>query len=104
MIRPYTVALYKSNPVQKDRLDVITLFVQPVDEENCVAHPFLCYLKDGIDAATVRWFMQLIFAQDKPILENQVPKRLPLDPRAETPIRADAELGLLPPLAARPGE
>jgi phenylpropionate dioxygenase-like ring-hydroxylating dioxygenase large terminal subunit len=90
VMRPYTVALYKSNPVQKDRLDVIVLFVQPVDEENCVAHPFLCYLKDNIDAATVRWFMQLIFAQDKPILENQVPKRLPLDPAAETPIRADA--------------
>ncbi|CDX36185.1 hypothetical protein MPLSOD_270005 [Mesorhizobium sp. SOD10] len=32
----------------------------------------------------------MIFAQDKPILENQIPKRLPLDPRAETPIRADA--------------
>jgi phenylpropionate dioxygenase-like ring-hydroxylating dioxygenase large terminal subunit len=90
VVRPYTVALYKSNPLQKDRLDVITLFVQPVDEENCVAHPYLCYLKDGMDAATVRSFMQLIFAQDKPILENQVPKRLPLDPRAETPIRADA--------------
>jgi phenylpropionate dioxygenase-like ring-hydroxylating dioxygenase large terminal subunit len=90
VMRPYTVALYKSNPVQKDRLDVIVLFVQPVDEEHCVAHPFLCYLKDDIDAATVRWFMQLIFAQDKPILENQVPKRLPLDPAAETPIRADA--------------
>ncbi len=90
VIRPYTVALYKSNPVQKHRLDVITLFVQPVDEENCVAHPYLCYLKDNIDAATVRSFMQLIFAQDKPILENQVPRRLPLDPRAETPIRADA--------------
>jgi phenylpropionate dioxygenase-like ring-hydroxylating dioxygenase large terminal subunit len=90
VVRPYTVALYKSNPVQKDRLDVIFLFVQPVDEENCVAHPFLAYLKDDISAATVRWFMQLIFAQDKPILENQVPKRLPLDPAAETPIRADA--------------
>jgi phenylpropionate dioxygenase-like ring-hydroxylating dioxygenase large terminal subunit len=90
VIRPYTVALYKSNPIQKHRLDVITLFVQPVDEENCIAHPFLCYLKEGMEAATVRSFMQLIFAQDKPILENQVPKRLPLDPRAETPIRADA--------------
>ncbi|MBA1140953.1 aromatic ring-hydroxylating oxygenase subunit alpha [Mesorhizobium neociceri] len=90
VIRPYTVALYKSNPIQKHRLDVITLFVQPVDEENCVAHPYLCYLKEGMEAATVRSFMQLIFAQDKPILENQVPKRLPLDPRAETPIRADA--------------
>jgi phenylpropionate dioxygenase-like ring-hydroxylating dioxygenase large terminal subunit len=90
VIRPYTVALYKSNPVHPDRLDAIVLFVQPVDEENCVAHPFLAYLKDDIDEATIRWFMQLIFAQDKPILENQVPKRLPLDPAAETPIRADA--------------
>ncbi|WP_296746652.1 aromatic ring-hydroxylating dioxygenase subunit alpha [Mesorhizobium sp.] len=90
VIRPYTVALYKSNPIQKHRLDVITLFVQPVDEENCIAHPYLCYIKEGMEAATVRSFMQLIFAQDKPILENQVPKRLPLDPRAETPIRADA--------------
>ncbi|TPJ23493.1 aromatic ring-hydroxylating dioxygenase subunit alpha [Mesorhizobium sp. B2-8-3] len=90
VIRPYTVALYKSNPIQKHRLDVITLFVQPVDEENCIAHPYLCYLKEGMEAAAVRSFMQLIFAQDKPILENQVPRRLPLDPRAETPIRADA--------------
>jgi len=90
VIRPYTVCLYKTNPNQQQRMDSIYLFVQPVDEEHCVAHPFLCYLKDGIDSTTVRWFMQLIFAQDKPILENQLPKRLPLDPRAETPIRADA--------------
>ncbi|MGY6708552.1 MAG: aromatic ring-hydroxylating dioxygenase subunit alpha [Rhizobiaceae bacterium] len=90
VVRPYTVLLYKTNPQEPDRKDVIVLFVQPVDEEHCVAHPFLCYLKTGMEAATVRWFMQLIFGQDKPILENQHPKRLPLDPRAETPIRADA--------------
>ena len=88
--RPYTVALYKTNPIDPNRMDYIALFVQPLDEENCVAHPFLCYLKHGMEESEVRWFMQLIFAQDKPILENQVPKRLPLDPRAETPIRADA--------------
>lgn len=92
VVRPYTVALYKSNPVRPDKDDAIFLFVQPVDEENCVAHPLLCYMKDEIDEYRVRWFMQLIFSQDKPILENQVPRRLPLDPRAETPIRADASL------------
>ena len=37
----------------------------------------------------MRHFQQLIFGQDKSILENQLPKRLPLDPRVETPIRAD---------------
>ena len=112
VIRPYTVALYKSNPVQKDRLDVITLFVQPVDEENCVAHPYLCYLKDGIDAATVRSFMQLIFAQDKPILENQVPQaaaarsaRRDADPRgcrSRSPTGAGCATGPSPTAPFRP--
>jgi phenylpropionate dioxygenase-like ring-hydroxylating dioxygenase large terminal subunit len=88
--RPYAVALYKATPVQKHRRDVLALFVQPVDEESCVAHVLLCYVKDGSDQATIRSFTQLIFCQDKPILENQLPKRLPLDPRAETPIRADS--------------
>lgn len=36
-----------------------------------------------------RLFQQSLFGQDKPIVENQVPKRLPLNTRAETPIRAD---------------
>jgi phenylpropionate dioxygenase-like ring-hydroxylating dioxygenase large terminal subunit len=30
-----------------------------------------------------------VFFQDKPILENQLPKRLPLDPQSETSLRAD---------------
>jgi len=90
VLRPYTVALYKSAGADSRRLDSITLFVQPLDEDNCIAHPLLCYLKEGNTAAGVRSFMQLIFAQAKPILENQVPRRLPLDPRAETPIRADS--------------
>ena len=89
VLRPYTAVLYKTNPLQPHRKDYIAIFVQPVGEEHCIVHPFLCYLKEGIDRSTVRWFMQLIFGQDKPILENQLPKRLPLDPRAETCIASD---------------
>ena len=88
--RPYTVCLYKSNPIEPKRWDFIVLFVQPVSEERCIAHPYLSYLPHNLDNDTNRWFMQLIFAQDKPILENQLPKRLPLDPRAEIPARSDA--------------
>jgi phenylpropionate dioxygenase-like ring-hydroxylating dioxygenase large terminal subunit len=88
--RAYTVGLTKSNPEEPNRHDVIILFVQPVDEESCIAHSLLAYLKHGVDAPTVRWYMQLIFAQDKPIIENHVPKRLPLDPRAEMPVPSDA--------------
>lgn len=89
VFRPYAAALYKSNPIQRHRMDFIGLFVQPVDEENCIAHSLLCYLKEGASAAAIRAYMQFIFAQDKPILENQRPRRLPLDPRAEMPVRAD---------------
>lgn len=87
--RPYCVSLYKTNPVYPDRKDYIVLFIQPTGPETCVVHSLLCYIKDGMDEPGLRWFMQLIFGQDKPILENQIPRRLPLDPRAETPIRAD---------------
>jgi phenylpropionate dioxygenase-like ring-hydroxylating dioxygenase large terminal subunit len=90
VIRPYTVLLYKTNPAQPARSDLIVLFVQPVTEESCVAHILSAYLKDDIDEAGVRRFVQLIFGQDRPILENQLPKRLPLEPRAEVAVRADA--------------
>jgi phenylpropionate dioxygenase-like ring-hydroxylating dioxygenase large terminal subunit len=90
VIRPYTVLLYKANPVRPEISDMIVLFVQPVTEETCIAYMLLVYLKDEITAVAVRQFAQLIFCQDKPILENQLPKRLPLNPRAEIPVRADA--------------
>ena len=88
--RPYTVCLHKANPIEPARMDFITLFLQPVSEERCVAHPYLSYLSHEIDAVTLRSFQQMIFGQDRPILENQIPKRLPLDPRAEIPVRSDA--------------
>ena len=90
IVRPYTIMLHKANPIDPSRSDMIALFVQPVSEERCVAHMLLAYLKDELTEAAVRQFAQMIFNQDKPILENQLPKRLPLNPRAEVPIRADA--------------
>ena len=87
--RPYIVMLYKTNPIEQHRWDFIALLVQPVDQEHCVAHPLLAYLKHDIDPPTIRWFMQLIFAQDKPILENQQPKRLPLDSGEELSVIGD---------------
>ena len=87
--RPLTVALYKANSIHKDKMDYIVLFIQPIDEENCIVHSFLCYLSHNTTKEEVRWYMQVIFMQDKPILENQIPKKLPLISRAETPIRSD---------------
>lgn len=86
---PFCSILYKSSPLNENRMDAIALFVQPLDEENVRAHMFLCVLDDLNEDHFIRLFQQTIFAQDKPILENQYPKKLPLDPRLETPIRAD---------------
>lgn len=86
---PYCAVLYKSSPNDAARLDAIAVFVQPMDEEHVRAHMLLTLLDDVTGDTAIRLFQQTIFGQDKPILENQHPKRLPLDPRAETPIRAD---------------
>ena len=53
------------------------------------AHNYMGVIDDTSTNTDIKGYQLLIFAQDKPILENQHPKRLPLDPRAETPIRAD---------------
>ncbi len=102
-VRPYIVALYKANPVEKQRSDMIALFLQPLSEESCVAHILTCFLKHDTDAAGVRRYQQFIFGQDRPILENQVPRRLPLDPRSEVSVRADGSSSAYRRWLARPG-
>lgn len=86
---PHCVLLYKSVPTDPSRRDVIALFVQAMTQESIRAHNFLCMVDEVSSDNTLKGFQQTIFSQDKPILENQHPKRLPLDRRAETPIRAD---------------
>ena len=86
---PYCVMLYKSAPTDPSRRDVIALFIQAMTDQTIRAHNYLCVVDNTSTDTALKEFQQIIFAQDKPILENQVPRRLPLDPRVETPIRAD---------------
>ncbi len=88
--RPCSAILYKTCPPQPDRFDVIALFMQPVTEVRCIAHQWICMLDASSSETALRQFQLTIFGQDKPILENHMEKRLPLDPRAEMPVRADA--------------
>lgn len=90
VLRPLIAVLYKANATEADKWDVVAQFVQPLDETTCVLHSSLSYLPHGITAKKIRWFMQLITSQDKAILENQVPKELPLSGRSEMSTRADA--------------
>ena len=86
---PLCALLYKGTPEDDIRLDVIGLFVHPVREDRIRAHLFSCLLDRTNTDKQIRRFHQTVLAQDKPILENQVPKRLPLDPDSEVPTRAD---------------
>ncbi|HZU62466.1 MAG TPA: aromatic ring-hydroxylating dioxygenase subunit alpha [Novosphingobium sp.] len=90
VVRPLITCLHKANPVARDAWDVIYLFVQPVSEERSIAHTLMLFAPDGTQPADLRRFQQLIFLQDKPILENQTPRRLPLADGAELPIAADS--------------
>jgi phenylpropionate dioxygenase-like ring-hydroxylating dioxygenase large terminal subunit len=87
---PYCAILYKSAPEAPERRDVIALFCQPIEQDWMNAHVYMSLIDSVSTLAGMRRFQQTIFGQDRPILENQLPKRLPLDTRSEVPIRADA--------------
>jgi phenylpropionate dioxygenase-like ring-hydroxylating dioxygenase large terminal subunit len=87
---PFAVMLYKTCPNSANRWDVICLFVQPLDPDRCRAHPVMFLIDDVSTVTELVAFQQVIFLQDRIILENQRPVLLPLEPRAEIPTRADA--------------
>ncbi|WP_137918703.1 aromatic ring-hydroxylating dioxygenase subunit alpha [Hydrogenophaga sp. 2FB] len=90
VMQPMTAMLYKSCFNREDTLDAIALFVQPLTEESCIAYVLLAYFEDQLSDTELIAFQHTIFGQDKPILENQRPKRMPLAPTAEIPARCDA--------------
>ncbi len=89
VMQPFTAALYKSCPNRQGAQDVIGLFVQPLDDEQVIAHVLLVYFEDALSDAEMIAFQHRIFGQDKPILESQRPRRLPLDGPLESHMRCD---------------
>jgi phenylpropionate dioxygenase-like ring-hydroxylating dioxygenase large terminal subunit len=67
----------------------IALFICPVDAERSRVWFRLATADFARDDAQLRAFQDTIFLQDKPVLESQQPKRLPLDLRAELHTAAD---------------
>ena len=86
---PFITLLYKTCPAQPERFDVITLFVQPMTQECSRAHPVMFLIDDVSALDSLVEFQQTIFLQDRIILENQRPRRLPLSGGAEVPTMAD---------------
>lgn len=86
---PFVAILYKTCPSDPARRDVICLFVQPCEEDRCIAHVVLAYIDLVTSDGGLRLFQQRIFGQDLMILANHVPKTLPLSSAMETPGPAD---------------
>ncbi|MBB4105730.1 aromatic ring-hydroxylating oxygenase subunit alpha [Allorhizobium borbori] len=89
VVTPFNVLLYKTCPEAPDRFDVIALFSQPVEADRSIAYPLMVVVDSISTDEDIVMFQQKIFLQDRIILENQRPRTLPLDPRAEIPTRAD---------------
>ena len=86
---PYCVMLFYDSLPDPSLEDICAIWIQPMTDELVRAHNYMGVIDDTSSDNEIKAYQLLIFAQDKPILENQHPKLLPLDPRAETPIRAD---------------
>ena len=87
---PFVVMLYRACPSAPDRRDAIALFIQPIEEDLCRATPVMYLLDNNATVSQLRWFEQVIFFQDRIIVENQRPLLMPMEPRAEIPTRADS--------------
>ena len=88
---PLNAILYKVNTAAEGIIpaDVVCLFIQPLTETHIRAH-LLMILDDQTSSMTdMVLFQQKIFTQDKPILENHLPLKLPLE-KLEIPTKADA--------------
>jgi phenylpropionate dioxygenase-like ring-hydroxylating dioxygenase large terminal subunit len=76
-------------PSAPQRRDCIAMFLQPMEAGHCRATAVMWLVDEISTHAAMLHFEQVIFLQDRIIVENQVPLLLPLDPRAEIPTRAD---------------
>ncbi len=89
VVRPLTAILTKVPAKQREFQEAISLHVQPLEEEASRVWIILAITDFDSSDEQLRAFQDRIFLQDKPILENQMPRRLPLEPGVELPVRSD---------------
>lgn len=86
---PFIAMLYKTAE-QPGTFDIITMWVQPMDEDRCRVHGALLLLEQETPQDELIRFQHALFAQDVQIVERQTPRRLPIHDGSEMPSRADA--------------
>ncbi|USG65529.1 aromatic ring-hydroxylating dioxygenase subunit alpha [Brevibacillus ruminantium] len=89
ILRPLSVKFTKRDR-ETGNLMSILLTVVPTEEGKTVAYGVLSFNYDtGTTDAEIVEFQNMIFAQDKPIVENQKPEELPLDLQVELSLKCD---------------
>jgi phenylpropionate dioxygenase-like ring-hydroxylating dioxygenase large terminal subunit len=71
-------ALLQKNSAQAGTDEAYVLWTCPTGRESCRAWFTIATADENADDAALRAFQEKIFAQDKPILESQRPRELPL--------------------------
>jgi phenylpropionate dioxygenase-like ring-hydroxylating dioxygenase large terminal subunit len=90
VVRPLTAILTKVPETQHGFREAISIHVQPLEEEASRVWMILAMTNFQQAEEELRAFQDRIFQQDRPILEAQQPRRLPLARGAELPVRSDA--------------
>lgn len=89
ILSPLSVKFTKRDR-ETENLMSILLTVLPVDAASSVAFGVMSFnYETGMTDEEIVRFQDMIFAQDKPIVENQKPEDLPLDLQVELSLRCD---------------
>jgi phenylpropionate dioxygenase-like ring-hydroxylating dioxygenase large terminal subunit len=89
IIRPLTVLFTKRDPDTENKMTIL-LTIMPVEDRKSIAFGVMSFNYDtGTTDQEIIEFQDMIFAQDKPIVENQKPEELPLDLQVELSLKCD---------------
>ncbi|KAB2333345.1 aromatic ring-hydroxylating dioxygenase subunit alpha [Cytobacillus depressus] len=89
IIRPLTVLFTKKDRENGTHMRIL-LTIRPENENKSVAYGILSFDYDpGLTDEEIIKFQDEIFAQDKPVVENQKPEELPLDLQVELSLVCD---------------
>lgn len=89
IVRPLTVKFTKIDRENNTEMTIL-LTVRPENETTSVAYGILSFnYETGLSDNEIIDFQNEIFAQDKPVVENQKPEELPLDLQVELSLVCD---------------
>ncbi|MBU9723870.1 MULTISPECIES: aromatic ring-hydroxylating oxygenase subunit alpha [Bacillaceae] len=87
--RPLSVRFTKRDPDTNNKFTIL-LTILPVAERKSIAYGVMSFnYENELSDEKIVEFQDMIFAQDKPIVENQKPEDLPLDLQVELSLKCD---------------